>query len=297
MNIGKIPLNALRALYATSLHLSYTKAAKDLNVTPGAVARHIKSLEHQFDVALIVRKGPSLRLSALATELLPSIKKAFDELSSAMNKVEVASRAAPVLNLAADVSFATLWLASRLSSFRKIESDCDLRLISLLSLSNEIPSYVDIAITYSPVISDGYECELLHKENIIVVASPDTVKNNPNVKFPDDIGSVEIIKIDQSISGSPYPDWDDWFRQFKVSVPPNTTSTHMDLVTQTIEAAVSGQGYALVSETLAENHLRKGHLVCPFEADYGLELNRYLVYKQGEHRPVVQSFLRWIRTC
>ena len=39
------PLNALRVFEAAARHLSFTKAADELHVTPGAVSQQIKALE------------------------------------------------------------------------------------------------------------------------------------------------------------------------------------------------------------------------------------------------------------
>src|SRR6516162_8962647 len=39
------PLNALRAFEAAARHLSLTKAAQELNVTPGAISHQIRGLE------------------------------------------------------------------------------------------------------------------------------------------------------------------------------------------------------------------------------------------------------------
>ena len=49
------PLNALRAFEAAARHLSLTKAAVELNVTPGALSHRIRGLESYLGVKLFDR--------------------------------------------------------------------------------------------------------------------------------------------------------------------------------------------------------------------------------------------------
>ncbi|WP_275078650.1 LysR family transcriptional regulator, partial [Vibrio parahaemolyticus] len=51
------PLNALKAFEATARLRSFTKAAKELNVTRAAVSQQVKSLELQLDAILFERNG------------------------------------------------------------------------------------------------------------------------------------------------------------------------------------------------------------------------------------------------
>ncbi len=55
MNRPLPPLNALRAFEAAGRHLSFTKAAAELNVTPGAISHQVKALEELLKVPLFRR--------------------------------------------------------------------------------------------------------------------------------------------------------------------------------------------------------------------------------------------------
>src|SRR3954468_1778073 len=57
------PLNALRAFEASARHLSFKQAANELNVTPGAVSQHVKSLEDLLGVKLFQRLHKSLAMT------------------------------------------------------------------------------------------------------------------------------------------------------------------------------------------------------------------------------------------
>ncbi len=55
MNKSLPPLNHLHAFEAAARHLSFRKAAKELNVTPAAVGQRIRALEARLQIALFLR--------------------------------------------------------------------------------------------------------------------------------------------------------------------------------------------------------------------------------------------------
>jgi LysR family transcriptional regulator, glycine cleavage system transcriptional activator len=85
------PLNGLRAFEASARHLSFKRAADELHVTPGAVSQQVKSLEAMLGVSLFRRLPRGLLLTTAGEEYLPSISRAFREIS------EATEHAAPAL--------------------------------------------------------------------------------------------------------------------------------------------------------------------------------------------------------
>ena len=57
------PLNALRAFEAAGRLSSFTLAAEELHVTPGAVSRQIKLLEETLGIPLFIRNNREVRLT------------------------------------------------------------------------------------------------------------------------------------------------------------------------------------------------------------------------------------------
>ena len=57
------PLYALRAFEAAARLNSFSKAAVLLNITPGAVSRHVRTLETWFGCELFRRHGPRVSVS------------------------------------------------------------------------------------------------------------------------------------------------------------------------------------------------------------------------------------------
>jgi LysR family glycine cleavage system transcriptional activator len=86
------PLNGLRAFEAAARHLSFTRAADELSVTPGAVSQQVKSLEGALGITLFRRLPRSLILTDEGEAYLPSITTAFDLISRATEKSAPALR-------------------------------------------------------------------------------------------------------------------------------------------------------------------------------------------------------------
>jgi LysR family glycine cleavage system transcriptional activator len=58
------PLNAIKAFEAAGRLENFSKAAAELNVTPGAVSRQIKNLEQHLGVDLFARVGNEVQITA-----------------------------------------------------------------------------------------------------------------------------------------------------------------------------------------------------------------------------------------
>ncbi len=77
------PLNGLRAFEAAARHRSFTGAADELCVTPGAVSQLVKTLETALDTPLFHRSARAITLTAEGKNYLPSIRRAFEEIAAA----------------------------------------------------------------------------------------------------------------------------------------------------------------------------------------------------------------------
>ena len=107
------PLNALRAFEAAARRGSFSAAADELCVTPGAVAQQVKSLEAWAGARLFLRHAQGVELTALGLDVLPGFVAAFDRLGEAAQALR--SQAAPdTIGIAALPSIAQLWLSPRL---------------------------------------------------------------------------------------------------------------------------------------------------------------------------------------
>ena len=78
------PLNSLRAFEATARHLSFSKAAQELHVTPAALSHQIRGLEDQFGLRLFHRRARAIELTEAARLIYPGIRAGFESIREAV---------------------------------------------------------------------------------------------------------------------------------------------------------------------------------------------------------------------
>lgn len=112
-----LPLNALRVLDAAARHLSFTRAADELAVTPAAVGQQIRALEDHLGVVLFRRTSKGLELTEEASAGLESLRTGFLHFEDAVRAMQ-AGQSSHVYTLAVPRDIFAAWLAPRLARFR-----------------------------------------------------------------------------------------------------------------------------------------------------------------------------------
>ena len=117
------PLNALRSYEAAARHLSFTKSAGELGVTPAAVSHQVKMLEEHIGVALFQRVNRQLVLTEAGEACLPGIRTAFQGLAAAINSISVAGRSGGALAISrAGSPIATVAPGAREAGAREVST-------------------------------------------------------------------------------------------------------------------------------------------------------------------------------
>src|SRR5262249_58442684 len=82
------PLNALRAFEATARHLSFSKAADELHVTPAALSHQIRGLEALLGLKLFHRRARAIELTEPARTIYPGIRSGFETIREAVERLD-----------------------------------------------------------------------------------------------------------------------------------------------------------------------------------------------------------------
>ena len=112
-----LPLNALRVYDAAARHLSFTKAADELAVTPAAVGQQIRALEDHLGTVLFRRTSKGLELTEEGCAGLDALRDGFlrfEESVAAMQAGQAVDRYA----IGAPRGMLENWLAPRLAAFQ-----------------------------------------------------------------------------------------------------------------------------------------------------------------------------------
>lgn len=112
-----LPLNALRVLDAAARHLSFTRAADELAVTPAAVGQQIRALEDVLGVVLFRRTPKGLELTPEAAAGLDPLREGFLRFEESVEAMQ-AGQASDRYTIAAPREFFAEWLAPRLARFQ-----------------------------------------------------------------------------------------------------------------------------------------------------------------------------------
>ncbi|MEX2408172.1 MAG: LysR family transcriptional regulator, partial [Rhodovibrionaceae bacterium] len=154
------PLNALRAFEAAARHLSFTKAANELNVTQAAVSHQVKALEESLGIVLFKRLNRALLLTEPGQAYLPALREAFDLMDAATRGLLDRGMEGP-LKITALPSFAGKWLLPRLHRFRERYPEIDVMVSAKDTLVDFATAEVDMGIRYGRGDYEGLVCDLL----------------------------------------------------------------------------------------------------------------------------------------
>ncbi len=256
-----LPLNALRVFDAAARHLSFTKAADELAVTPAAVGQQIRALEDTLGVVLFKRMTRNLELTAEAERALPALRAGFLHFEESVRILQD-GQGSKVLTLSAPRDFTTKWLAARLA--RYAAANPDIRFV--LAANEGVPDFTQANLDLAIVLSGEPEAEGIHgrtlaEEALVLVASPGG-DDLPRIAHPGDPAAPGLTVADAGLA---------------------------------IDAAAAGLGTALVPATLAAADLAAGRIVALGEPQTS-PLSYWLIaptpqWRQAKVRAMVEFLL------
>ena len=142
-----LPLNALRVLDAAARHLSFTRAADELAVTPAAVGQQIRALEDLLGVVLFRRTAKGLELTEEASAGLEPLREGFLQFEAAVQAMQ-AGQSAHVYTIAVPREFFAAWVAPRLASYRALHPDARVVLVDGAA-SDFAEANLDLAVRWA----------------------------------------------------------------------------------------------------------------------------------------------------
>lgn len=290
-----LPLNALRAFEAAARHLSFAKAADELNVTPGALSHQIRGLEEQLSVKLFERKVRAVALTAEGRELLPDLQTGFSHLRTAVEKLAL-RETSNVLVLSTPPGFTSKWLAPRLYRFSSAHPEADVRVSSSMALANFRTDGIDAGIRTlsipAPEIGD-LDIELLMEIEYLPVCSPRLGLKRGSKPTRERLKGVPLIH-DESFAAM--PDWRAWSEAAGLPEMEHMRGLRFNSPDHALDAAIQGAGLLLANHMLAYDDLRTGRLVAPFPGMLPSRRGYYLVTpKSRRPHPQVEAMRIWLR--
>lgn len=290
------PLNWLRAFEAAARHLSFSLAAKELNVTQSAISQHIKLLEHYVKTPLFIRNPKQLMLTETGKQYLPLVSQAFLQLESATGDIFGGDEA--VVRLHCDVSFSTLFIAPRLASFQAEYPHIEVQLQHSVWWQRRLENLAETAVQNALEIrygdgNWGGSTVSLGESTVFPVAGKGYEQTQPELILT--ASSLAQHRLFQ-LSGVRH-NWRLWLLRagfvFDDDLPLNTI-VQSDSSTVLYSLTTQKQGISLLSAALASHGLVSGELYRPFDYILPIQENFYLIKPSKYNSPNEQLFAEWL---
>jgi LysR family glycine cleavage system transcriptional activator len=288
------PLSSLRSFEAVARQLSFSKAAEELHVTPGAVSQQIRSLEELLGTRLFDRTRRSVALTDAAARMLPDVQAGLEMLSRAVsNKTTLLGERTLTISVAP--SFASKWLLPRLASFYEKHPDIDLRISATVALADFKRDRVDLAIRLGHGSYPGLHAERLFAESLTPLCSPRLLKRKGRLSKPDDLRKHRLIQDTSIPGGGEQGGWEQWLALAGAKHISAHRGVRFTLAELAMQAAIDGAGVVLGRVVLAEGDLAAGRLVRPFRTVLPLDVSYFLIRSNtASLRQEIQCFRDWL---
>ena len=198
-----LPLNALRVYDAAARHLSFTRAADELAVTPAAVGQQIRALEDHLGVVLFRRTSKGLELTEEGMAGLDALREGFLRFEESVQAMQ-AGQASDRYTIAAPREFYAQWLAPRLADFSAEKTDIRYQLVADEN-ADFTEANLDIAIRLVDGPGDLEGIQLAPGERVTVFAPDcaDTWIDYPSANLPEGAeASVQVGNPGQALSSA-----------------------------------------------------------------------------------------------
>lgn len=280
------PLGALRAFEAAARLGGFTKAAAELHVTQTAISHQVRSLEEFYGQKLFDRQKREVSLNAGGSALAAVLTDVFDQLEQASHAL--LSSAAMPLRITVPPAFGSYWLAPRLSGFWS-QHTVELNLIPSAERLDFRSHNIDIGIRCGKAPWPGLVSEHLMAYSAVPVCSPEYLAQSAPLSVAADLDNHQLIHE------MGYQLWAEWFASHEHSAPNAKHGVLSQSSALVYDLVLRGQGVALLSVELIEEHLASGALVAPLGRESDQEMAFYLVYREGalnnKHTALFRAFL------
>lgn len=276
------PLMALRAFEAVARHLSFVKAADELSVTQSAISHQVQKLEQFLNQRLFIRRTRAIDLTTAGGNYYRQIQPALAAIAAATHELRGNEHQSSTLRIGLLASFATLWLAPRLTGFTARYPQIHVELLPSVQLADVSGGEVDLAIRYGK----GGWPKVLARQFMVETLTPVC---SPSFKAQR-LGPGPLL---MAKSYQPF-EWIDWSacNNIDLSHYPSVMLHDYNIV---VEAAVAGQGIAMGRHHLIKRRLKEGALVEAFDTPpFISHIGYWLVTPDRPPSHAVECFSQWL---
>ncbi|SNR84592.1 LysR substrate-binding domain-containing protein [Puniceibacterium sediminis] len=278
------PLNGLRAFDVTGRHLNFRSAADEMGVTQGAVAQQVRQLEAHLGIPLFERLPKGLAFTPSGRSYHARVATAFEELRAATETLR--PKPGKVL-VSVTPTFAAKWLIPNLPDFSGAHPEIDLQILATEKVSSFHGDGIDVAIRQGqPPFGAALDAFRLFRQEIIAVAAPSLIAGHRLPLAPESLSHLPKLHDTHDL-------WPAFLKKLKIE-DHGGHGLRLSQTALTLDAALSGQGVALVSSFLARRDIAANHLVQITPETLAGERDFYLLAMRGSKRSSsTQAVVEW----
>lgn len=293
-----IAAGQLRAFEAVARHLNFRAASEELSLTQSAVSRQIQSLEDDVGVSLFLRHTRAVELTGAGAQLLHAVRPSLDRIDGTVRMIrQSAGRKSVAISTWA--SFASMWLIPRLEAFQREHPDIDIRIDATDTLVDLDTTDVDLALRCSMPGHVPPQAQRLFGEQLTPVISPWLLQSGPPLQKAEDLARFSLVEASDSYRTAHMAllTWRRWFDAQQLTRLEPKRWLYFNYAHQIAQAALTGQGVALVRTPLVAESLASGDLVEPFaQSRLDSPLAYWLIVgPRNAVRPEVVAFCDWLK--
>lgn len=276
----------LQAFEAAARHLSFTRAAAELNCTQAAISQRVRGLEQYFGRPLFQRHAQGIELSSAGKAYLPGVTQALD-MAEAATRGLTGRRLRQSLTVSAPISFLGLWLAPRLGGFLADNPSVGVQLNASIWTDPNL-ELADVSIAILDAAQCPADALILGQQTLVLVGTRRDAAQLAAGGTLNDLPQIEVL--------GRHALWDIWADCKGVSRTPALPSRRTDNALTALELSAGGAGVAVVYATYAAPFIVTDRLMPlmgpPAPTPHVLTLARNPARKAGS---AVQEFIDWMQ--
>lgn len=285
----------LQVFACAARHLSFTRCAEELNVTPGAISQQIKQLEENLGFSLFHRAGRGLQLTAQGQRLALVANEIHERVMEELRDLNSAGISG-VFRLRCIPSFLNKWLMPRLPALAKAFPNIELRINAEDSSDSLRGEEFDLAIDLNDGSYAGLLTTVLFEEQIFPVCSPALLSGRPPLSDASQLVHYPLLHDVTAWRGSyEYAEWEFYLKETGVKGIDVRRGHCFNRNYMTIEAAKMGMGVAIARKFLIQKELDEGTLIIPFGERISARKRYVIAYSDGTlNNPAKRAIFDWL---
>jgi DNA-binding transcriptional LysR family regulator len=259
----------LAVFLSIAAHLSFSRAAVELGLSPSALSHALRALEERLGVRLFNRTTRSVALTEAGERLYARIKPAFRDIDDALEDLNLfRDTPAGTLRINAGRAAAQLVLLPLAARFLETYPDVTLEISSDDALVDVVSGGFDAGVRFGERLeADMVSLPIGPDLRSVVVAAPAFFERHPRPQKPQDLHAMPCIRH-RFPSGNLYSwEFERGGMQLEIDVNGPLTLGDVGLM---VGPALQGVGLAYVFEDMVTEHIAAGRLVqvledwCPY---------------------------------